>query len=125
SAVWKCIVPGCSNTNTSTRFHSFPLSNGALCRSWLQSIRHPTFLSDTDVKVIRQERLMVCSDHFVVADYKGRCLKDGAVPSVFPWTAIRVEMLSLLIPTPALLLYQCSYCYMGGYQGVLWSETDQ
>ncbi|KAK1797293.1 hypothetical protein P4O66_008672 [Electrophorus voltai] len=91
----RCIVPGCSNTNTSTRFHSFPLSNGALCRSWLQSIRHPTFLSDTDVKVIRQERLMVCSDHFVVADYNGRCLKDGAVPSVFPWTAIRVKMLSL------------------------------
>ncbi|XP_072543322.1 uncharacterized protein [Salminus brasiliensis] len=89
----RCIVPGCNNSCMSARFHSFPLSNGALCRTWLRSVQHPVFGVDTDLKVVGQQRLKVCSDHFVAADYNGSYLKDDAVPTVFPWTGIRVEML--------------------------------
>ncbi|KAI4886340.1 hypothetical protein NFI96_010914 [Prochilodus magdalenae] len=90
----RCIVPGCHNSSVSARFHAFPLADSALCRTWLRSVQHPGFGADTDLKVVTQERLKVCSDHFVAADYKGNRLKDEAVPSVFPWTGIRVEMLS-------------------------------
>ncbi|XP_036417843.1 uncharacterized protein LOC118801591 isoform X2 [Colossoma macropomum] len=90
----RCVVPGCSNSSVSARLHAFPLTDRALCRTWLRSVQHPEFGADTDLTVVTQQRLRVCSDHFVAADYKGNCLKEGAVPSVFPWTGIRVEMLS-------------------------------
>ncbi|KAG9274678.1 uncharacterized protein LOC103022935 [Astyanax mexicanus] len=90
----RCIVPGCSSSCVSARFHCFPLYDRALCRSWLRAVRSPRFGADTEPRAVGQQRLKVCSEHFTAADYSGSYLKQDAVPSVFPWTGIRAEMLS-------------------------------
>lgn len=90
----KCLVPGCRSTVGSARFHYFPVNNGELCRTWLQSVRNPDFGEEIELQVISQERLMVCSDHFSANDYQGNCLKGDAVPSVFPWTVGALDMRS-------------------------------
>ncbi|XP_076828788.1 uncharacterized protein LOC143474981 [Brachyhypopomus gauderio] len=81
----RCMVAGCSSA--SARLHPLPVGSGALCRSWLRSVRYP----HTDLGGVGREPPAVCGDHFVAADYRGKRLKCGAVPSVFPWTVSAQE----------------------------------
>lgn len=57
----KCCVPGCDNLKSQSNIlHEFP-KNVKLCKSWIDKCR-------IGLKITRN--VLVCSEHFVAADYK-------------------------------------------------------
>ena len=91
-----CSVPGCTNYSEKTRkvvstvsYHQLPLDDAQGTKAWLARIRR--------VDMPTLENFYVCSEHFspecfeidLRAQLTGqkckRHLKDGTVPSVFPY----------------------------------------
>ncbi|XP_041987404.1 THAP domain-containing protein 1-like [Aricia agestis] len=92
-----CTVPGCNNNGV----HLFP-KNPGLKKQWEIAIRRKNFVATKHSRI--------CRDHFKESDYVGesaytgyqqqhRFLKQGIVPSVFPWT-------KLTTPTSRALRYE-------------------
>ncbi|XP_071383588.1 histone-lysine N-methyltransferase EHMT2 isoform X2 [Centroberyx affinis] len=85
----RCVVPGCKK-RLIQHFHRFPRDKGQ-CRLWLLAIGHPEYDTSHTGLFTKEDKLRVCSEHFLYSDYIGHTvyhakLKPGAVPSVFPWS---------------------------------------
>ncbi|XP_046334582.1 THAP domain-containing protein 11-like [Haliotis rufescens] len=85
-----CCVPQCmSDTryDKSVSFHSFP-QDADLRKLWIVAIRRDEGPFFTVTK-----KTTVCSNHFLNEDYKytpvRRTLKQGIVPSLFPWSSAK------------------------------------
>ena len=90
-----CCVPGCHNSGAHNKgriklglakisFHAFPDVGSAKGKQWIKLIRR-----DPGRQFVVNNSTKVCSAHFKLDDFvsgaKKRCLKQHAVPSIFPW----------------------------------------
>jgi len=90
-----CCVPDCRNSSARNKerikqglakisFHAFPDVKSAKGKQWIRLIRR-----DIGKKFVVKKSTKVCSAHFKLDDFvsgaKKRCLKQNAVPSMFPW----------------------------------------
>lgn len=87
----KCVVLDCTSTPAGTptiSFHKFP-SRKEFRENWLKAMK-----SDINPALQPSSSHLICSKHFKRADFqdgkqpgtKKMILKQGVVPSVFPWT---------------------------------------
>lgn len=115
-----CCVPLCRNASGQNlqresmglpklTFHSLPpVSNQRQRKVWLARIRR-----DVGSEFVLSSTTKICSAHFVDIDFsvqgKRRFLKQAAIPSIFPWTASRVQRSSTVSEAAAAPLVLPSY----------------
>ncbi|XP_029907350.1 THAP domain-containing protein 4-like isoform X2 [Myripristis murdjan] len=69
-------------------FHRLPLYKPELYMAWLRAMRYRD--ADAPVRVLRRRDIRLCDDHFspddLIQGAEHKSLREGAVPSIFPWT---------------------------------------